>query len=136
MTENGNRGALVAYRMEQADESLDSARLLLANGKRRPSVNRAYYAMFYAILALLAAQGRSTSKHAGAVAVFDRDFVKDGLFDRDLSRWLHEAFDLRQRSDYREMFVVSDKRARVALARAERFVARLKEHLRSNGWLP
>jgi uncharacterized protein (UPF0332 family) len=44
-------------------------------------------------------EGRGPSKHSGAVALFDGQFVKTELFGKDFSRWLHEAFDLRQRSD-------------------------------------
>ena len=74
-----NRGALIRYRIEQADESIESARLLLENGMLRPSISRAYYAMFYGVLALLAIEGRGPSKHSGAVALFDRKFVKTEL---------------------------------------------------------
>jgi uncharacterized protein (UPF0332 family) len=45
MTENIQ--ALVTYRLEQADESLEAARTLLDKKLIRPSINRAYYAMFY-----------------------------------------------------------------------------------------
>ncbi|MCP4399848.1 MAG: HEPN domain-containing protein, partial [bacterium] len=93
--------ALITYRLEQAHESLDSAQLLLVHEKYRPSVNRSYYAMFYAILALLALKNFKPSKHSGAISFFNREFVKTGLIDKEFSRWLHEAFDLRQRSDYR-----------------------------------
>ncbi len=75
-----NIQALVTYRLEQADESLEAARTLLDKGLIRPSVNRAYYAMFYAVLALLARGKKETSKHSGAIALFDRDFVKKGIF--------------------------------------------------------
>ena len=98
MTENIQ--ALVACRLEQADESIEAARTLLDKKLLRPSVNRAYYAMFYAVLALLARGKKETSKHSGVIALFDRDFVKQGIFKKDCSRWLHDAFDLRQRSDY------------------------------------
>jgi uncharacterized protein (UPF0332 family) len=91
MTENIQ--ALVTYRLEQADESLEAARTLLEKKLIRPSVNRAYYAMFYAVLALLAWGKKETSKHSGAIALFDRDFVKQGIFKKDYSRWLHDAFD-------------------------------------------
>ena len=74
MTENIK--ALVAYRLEQADESLEAARTLLNKKLIRPCVNRAYYAMFYAVLALLVPGKKETSKHSGAIALFDRDFVK------------------------------------------------------------
>lgn len=40
-----NKGeTLIRYRLEQADESLESAQLLLDNGKYRPSISRSYYA--------------------------------------------------------------------------------------------
>ena len=99
--------ALVAYRLEQADEALRVAEMTLKESIYRTAVNRAYYAMFYAVLALLAAEGRGSSKHTGVIGFFDREFIKKGVFDRELSAWLHEAFDLRQRADYREMFSVS-----------------------------
>jgi uncharacterized protein (UPF0332 family) len=38
-------------------------------------VNRAYYAMFYAVLALLQRIGRVPSRHAGVISLFDTEFV-------------------------------------------------------------
>jgi len=57
---------LVRYRLEQADAALGDAKFLL-EGNRSPQsiVNRAYYAMFYAALALLQKIGKVPSKHAG-----------------------------------------------------------------------
>ena len=47
---------LVARRMQQATEALEDGRYLLAAGRgARTAVNRAYYAAFYAVLALLQA---------------------------------------------------------------------------------
>jgi len=130
---NGDRQALVAYRLEQAGESLQSARLLLENSKYRSSLSRSYYAMFYAVLALLAVEGTRVSKHVGALSAFDREFVKKDLFEKEMSLWLHEAFDLRQRSDYREMFAVTAERASAVLGNADRFVEAVTEHLGRGG---
>ena len=127
MTENIK--ALVAYRLEQADESLEAAVILLDKGLIRPSVNRAYYAMFYAVLALLARGKQETSKHSGAIALFDRDFVKRGIFKKDFSRWLHDAFDLRQRSDYGAEYHISGEEAEKTLKNAESFVDEVKKVL-------
>ena len=62
--------------MEQAHETLREAEILLNESALRGAVNRAYYAMFYALLALLATKRLGTSKHSGALALFDREFVK------------------------------------------------------------
>jgi len=130
MTENALNG-LIAYRLQQAGEALEEARLLKDGSHPRAAVNRAYYAMFYAIQALLAKNGLKASKHYGAIALFDRHFVKPDLFDKEFSRWLHKLFELRQEADYGDMVHVSNEQVREALERATAFVARVGEFLKS-----
>lgn len=125
-----NIKALVSYRMEQAEESLDAAKVLFEQRLVRPAANRAYYAMFYAILALLATKKKETSKHSGAISLFDKDFVKAGLFSKETSRWIHDAFDLRQKSDYAPQADVSENQAREVLERATAFLMDVKESLK------
>ncbi|MFC1862867.1 HEPN domain-containing protein [Thermodesulfobacteriota bacterium] len=129
MTENIK--ALVEYRQTQADESLDASEVLIEKNLLRPSVNRAYYAMFYGVLALLAIDKMETSKHGGAISLFDREFVKEGVFTKDFSRWLHDAFDLHQRVDYSPEYYVSHKEAERTLKNAVNFVEEVKKQTRS-----
>jgi uncharacterized protein (UPF0332 family) len=98
--------------MEQADAALSDARYLL-DGNRSPQsvVNRAYYGMFYAALALLQKVGKIPSKHAGVISLFDTEFVLKGVFPRELSRDLHKAFELRQVADYRALQTPSREKA-------------------------
>jgi len=131
-----NIKVLRTYRLEQADESLEASRTLLEKELIRPSVNRAYYAMFYAVLALLVPGKKETSKHSGAIALFDRDFVKRGVFTKDFSRWLHDAFDLRQRSDYAPLYRVPMDEAERTLGNAESFVKGVKRTLSEKMKLP
>jgi uncharacterized protein (UPF0332 family) len=85
--------------------------------------------MFYAVLALLAQGKKETSKHSGAIALFDRNYVKQGIFKKNYSRWLHDAFDLRQRSDYTAEYHVSPEDAEMTLTNAEMFVEEVKKVL-------
>ena len=99
----GNRKDLIEYRLTQARDSIREADVLSQSGMSRRSVmNRLYYAMFYAVLALLQEKEMGTSKHSGAIALFDREYVKTGLFPKDMSKALHRAFELRQKGDYME----------------------------------
>ncbi|HBA70753.1 MAG: hypothetical protein A2X82_16130 [Geobacteraceae bacterium GWC2_55_20] len=99
----GNRKALIEYRLTQARDSIREADVLNQSGMSRRSVmNRLYYAMFYAVLALLQEKEMGTSKHSGAIALFDREFVKTGTFPKEMSKTLHRAFELRQKGDYME----------------------------------
>jgi len=126
---------LLRYRLEQAYETLREAEILLDRAALRGTVNRAYYAMFYALLALLATKRLGTSKHSGAISLFDREFVKSGLFPRELSRALHLAFERRQSHDYGEMVPITPEIAQETVDDARTFVGAVETYLRSMGHL-
>jgi uncharacterized protein (UPF0332 family) len=117
---------LVQYRLTEADETLREAEILLAQSAFRGSVNRSYYAMFYAVSGLLATRGLGTSKHSGVISLFDREFVKTGVLSKELSRSLHKAFDERQASDYGEMLMPDRELATNLLIQARLFVDEIK----------
>ena len=86
---------LSAYRLARARETLQDAHLLTEQGGTPGSIiNRAYYAMFYAVLALLTSLGKGASKHSGAIAMFDQLFVKTGELPKNMSKAIHRASDL------------------------------------------
>ena len=64
--------ALIKYRLEEAENSIKEAEVLLKEDMSLRSVmNRLYYAMFYAVLAFLQEKELGTSKHYGAISLFD-----------------------------------------------------------------
>jgi uncharacterized protein (UPF0332 family) len=116
--------------MQQARESLDEARFLLAGGKSARSViNRAYYAMFYSVLGLLVYEEFSSSKHSGVVSYFNRRFIKGEIFDKSLGLGLGKAFELRQRVDYREQVEPAHDQVIHILEDANRFVTAVAAYL-------
>ncbi len=130
---NENTSYIAHCRMEQAFSALASAKTLFGEGLLRDSINRSYYAAFYAVLALLCMRGIGTSKHSGAIALFDREFVKQGVFPKSLSVFLHKAFDMRQEADYAEMLTVDEQDAREAIVGAENFVEHIRQRIGPNG---
>ena len=122
--------ALIKYRMEEAENSIKEAEVLLREGMSLRSVmNRLYYAMFYAVLALLQEKELGTSKHYGAISLFDREFIKSGIFDKELSKTLHRAFELRQKGDYLEQAEVTKSDVDEMLPKTKDFVDKVKEYL-------
>lgn len=118
--------SIVQLRIGQADETLRDAQLLFEQGgSARSVVNRAYYAAFYAVLALLQTIGKAPSKHSGAIALFDSEFVRSGMLDKDCSRKLHRLFEARQEDDYRSVKHISCEDAFEALGNAETFLQRV-----------
>ncbi len=121
---------LIKYRLEQAEEALAAAQILYDSGQSyRGAVNRAYYAMFYAVLALLAKEGKGTSKHSGAIAMFDEIFVKTKVFPKTMSKQFHDAFEQRQTGDYKTLVVISRETAHEIIKSSRQFVTAIKAHL-------
>lgn len=125
--------AIVKYRIDQAEESLKDAQLLVdSGGSFRSIINRSYYVMFYAALALIAAKGTGSSKHSGAISIFDREYVKTGVFQKEMSKMLHKAFNLRQESDYKEFIIITKEEAHRIKKGAEDFLKKIKDYLQSH----
>ena len=121
---------LIKYRLEEAEDSIKEAEVLLKEGmSMRAVMNRLYYAMFYAVLALLQEKEFGTSKHSGAISLFDREFIKTGIFDNELSKTLHRAFELRQKGDYMEQAEVTKSDVDELLPETKEFVRKVKTYL-------
>jgi uncharacterized protein len=125
------KASLIRYRIDQASESLKEADVLLAAGMSLRSVmNRLYYDMFYAVLALLQDKQAGTSKHSGAISLFDREFIKAEIFDKKFSKALHRAFEIRQKGDYMEQTEVTKQDIDEIRPAAVEFVERADSYLR------
>ncbi len=122
--------ALIEYRMERARQTLNAAKLLDKQSADPASiVNRAYYAIFYAALAMLATVGEETSKHSGVMALFDRHFIKTGVLPKEMGKFLHTAFDIRQTADYEDKAEISQEMSHQILEFAKEFVRSIEKKL-------
>ena len=118
-----DRAALVRYRLEKAERTLRQAETLAKAGEWDGTVNRAYYAMFYAAEALLAHRGLGARRHTGVLVLVDRELVAQGLVAPEQAARLREAYRLRQRADYADEAPVTADRGQELLAAARSFVA-------------
>jgi len=69
-----DRETIFDYRMRQTEETLaEAVRMLEMGFSPRSIVNRSYYAMFYAVLALFIHSNtpHKTSKHSGVIGIFN-----------------------------------------------------------------
>ena len=121
---------LIRYRLEQAQVALDDAKYLLEGGRSSQSiVNRSYYAMFYAALALLQKISKTPSKHSGVISLFDKEFVMKGIFEKELSKDFHKAFELRQTFDYKVIKNIGLGKAQEIYQKAVIFVKEVDKYL-------
>lgn len=113
---------LVEYRLMQAHDTLEAARDLFRGRRQRDAVNRAYYAMFYASLGLLASRMLGTSRHSGVLSLFGEHFVKTGIFSPEAGRHLRQAFEIRQKCDYQPFVVPTTSQVAEIIESAARFL--------------
>ena len=130
MTASEKMRSLALSRLQQAEESLDEAQFLFDGGKSlRSVINRAYYAMFYAILALLIFEPFGSSKHTAVLSYFNLHFIKNGRLPKELGRAVNKAFELRQRGDYKEIVTIVPEQAEPLLSQAAEFIRAVRQFL-------
>ena len=123
---------LIKYRLSSAKERLTSAKLLLEAGLYKDSVGRSYYAIFSAIRAILAIRQVDFSKHAGVIAYFQKEFIKTEIFDRKYSKYLQQAFQIRNSCDYDDFFIISKQDAEEQYERAAELLAIIEEYIKES----
>ena len=131
---NEDTVSLIANNIAKARNTVLQAETLFNIQQYIGAVNRAYYAMFYAALAILMTKGLGTSKHAGVISLLDKEFVSKGEIDPAWSRKMRNAFNLRSWGDYDEQAIITEAQARQILVDAETFVAWAKQWLTDKGW--
>ena len=80
MIDHEQHRQLIFLRLKQAHETIGTAQILIGADEYRGALNRLYYAMFYAVLALALYENFQTSKHAQLLVWFNKHFVKTVIF--------------------------------------------------------
>ncbi|MEW6367498.1 MAG: HEPN domain-containing protein [Acidobacteriota bacterium] len=114
-------------------DELDAARILLRERKYRQALSRAYYAVFYAAVAVLESKGIRRAKHSGVQSAFGQSFVKDGIIEPEYSDIYARVRESRELSDYERGFVPPAELATEKIDEAEKFVARMERYLSDVG---
>jgi hypothetical protein len=116
--------------MTRAEEALASGRAELDAGRYSFTINRAYYAAFYAVSAILLSRGRHFVKHAGVRTALHRDLVHIGLLASEHGEAYDKLFKLRLMADYTVTGIDADQATR-SLRQAEALVAEMRRLLSS-----
>ena len=91
---------LISYRMARSKEAIQAAEIMLENDMLVSAMNRIYYAMFYAVQAILVLSDTSFSKHGQVKGFFNRELIKPGIIPIEMGRLYNKVFEYRQKFDY------------------------------------
>jgi uncharacterized protein (UPF0332 family) len=129
-----NKRRNIAAEIARGDESLESARILLAAGKHADAVSRAYYGAFHFARALLLTLPEEPRTHGGVERLLQRDFVRPGALDPDTGKLFSRLQKFRQDADYSAEFVFTESGAAEEVLAATRFIAAARAILDAGGW--
>lgn len=111
------------YRLEKAKDTLDTAEAILKIGKDFTSANnRAYYAIFYAIKAVLALEQIDFKKHKDVIAYFNKNYVNKEIFPKNIGRRIAQAQRIREDSDYDDEYQPSLEKTQNQIDTAKEFI--------------
>jgi uncharacterized protein (UPF0332 family) len=120
MNDEAIRG-LSLYRLEKAADELDTAEIDFAAGKYNAAANRAYYAIFHIIRAVLALDGVDFKKHSGVIGYFQKEYLSTDTIDRTFSELIKKAFVVRNASDYSDYYETTQEEAKYLIDQCDIF---------------
>lgn len=124
-----DRLALANYRMEDAWKAICSAKALYQIEDYKGANNRAYYACYYAIVAVLAIEKIAFKRHKDTVAYFNRNYVHGGVFPAEFGHKLHMIKEVREKSDYDDFYILNKNDTKEQIELAEHFFDLVQEYL-------
>lgn len=120
---------LSRYRLQKAKEMLASAKRDMEAEDYASANNRAYYAIFHAMRAVLALDGEDYKKHSAVIARFTLNYLKPEILPREYSKLISNASLIRNRSDYEDFYICSVADTNVLFSGAGSFCAEVEKYL-------
>lgn len=117
------REAVVTYRLEKAAKTMEQAKCNLPMHFWELVANRMYYAAYYAVSALLIANGHTAKTHETIVRVFGLQFVKTGMFSSEQGRLYNKLFSLRLTGDYNDHYDLEESDVLPLVVPTEQLIA-------------
>jgi hypothetical protein len=125
----------ISVEAKRGDDSLESARILLAAAMHADAVSRAYYGAFHYARALLLTVGEEPETHAGLHKLLHRDLVRDGLLDADIAQLFSRLQKFRLDADYTAEVIFTASAAAEEVRAAETFVTEARAILKRGKWV-
>ncbi len=120
---------LALYRLEKAKEDYQVAALTLEHEQYRSANNRAYYAIYHAITAVLALEQIAYKRHKDTLGHFNKEYVKNHIFPRELGHRVAIAHEIRQASDYDDFYIATKAEAAEQIETAKLVIDVIEQYL-------
>ena len=117
------------YRLERAKEDLKAAELLYKNDSFLAANNRAYYAIFRAIRAVLALERVDFKRHKDVIGYFNHHYVKTEIFPKIISKKIGQASKVREDSDYDDEYIPNAEKTKIQIDTAREVIELVEKYI-------
>lgn len=117
-----NKEDLIKYRIERSQETIIEAQKAIKEGHYFLAANRIYYAMFYVVSALAIKEGFITSKHHQLLGWFNKNYVKNGIINKDFGKIYRDSFEKRMEGDYDDFVTFTSDEINQSFSRMKSFI--------------
>lgn len=97
--------------------------------KYKAANNRAYYAVFHAIDAVLALEPVAYKKHKDVISYFNKNYVNAGVFSNDMGRNISKLEIIRHKSDYDDFYLASKTDTEHQIEMSKNIINEIKQYL-------
>lgn len=119
--------ALISYRLERSAETMMEAEILLREEHFNATINRLYYACYYAVSALLLQNQIVTQTHNGVKTMLGLHFVASGKLPIITAATYNTLFEKRQSGDYDDFIFFDKDMTQSLFEKANEFILEIKK---------
>jgi uncharacterized protein (UPF0332 family) len=131
-----NKGFFIENFLRKSEEALLDSKINIENQRLHNALNRIYYSIFYAVIALGYQEGFISSKHKQLMGWFNKKFLyEDKVFDIKMYEIYKEAYENRQESDYTFFMIPEKEKVLQNYEDAKYFVTTIKNHIENKNSL-
>ncbi|MCL2312445.1 MAG: HEPN domain-containing protein [Firmicutes bacterium] len=117
------------FAFNRALELLNVSKLLYNNEHYADSINRSYYAVFYAAKALLLKKGIAIKTHSGLIHQFGITYIVNDNFNKNTGKILSRLEEDRIHADYDMSIPITKEKAEEDLYNAKLFIKECEKFL-------
>ncbi len=70
-------------------------------------------------------------KHSAVISYFNKNYIMTNIFDKSYGKIINNAFEIRQKSDYEDFYIVNKETTKELLENIEKFIIDLERYLQS-----
>ncbi len=117
------------YRLERAKQDLSDAEFNYNDKRYLNANNRAYYAIFHAIRAVLVLERVDFKRHKDVLAYFNQHYLKTEIFPKMIGRKISQARKVREDSDYDDEYISTDEETKAQIDTARELIELVQKYL-------